>query len=254
MANLRRWSGHVASRWLEGRLIAAPRWHPPVEQRRCAVHLAMPAVDRCDACGRPFCAACFQAVGRWRVCTACVARLERERTRTPLGERLRERWPSALAAVVFAALLGGAVLAMNRGTSGAISATSLVGSARKVACLQSYPDPATLYVVGGLPLYGTPPEHLVLETCDFRPDEGAIVTGGIAGYDFHGQPLFATLAPARARAGDDGVLAVTVAIPNPMGFEGAYRITLRATGGAGSSAAAFLHAEGNIAPPTPGPA
>jgi hypothetical protein len=119
MANLHRWSGHLTTRWLESRLIAAPRWHPPAEQQRCSVHLVTPAVDRCDACGRPFCATCFQAVERWRVCAACVARLERERTGTPLGERLRELRPSALAAVVIVALLGGAVLAMNRGTGGA---------------------------------------------------------------------------------------------------------------------------------------
>lgn len=250
MANTRRWKGRAASQWLETRLIAVPRWHPSAERQPCTIHLATPAVDRCDRCGQPFCAACLQAVERWRICRACLARLERERAGTPLRERLRAFWPAALAALIVGVLLTGGMLAINRGTGSMAAGASLAGSAKKIGCLQAYPDRARLYVVGGLPLFGSPPEHLVLENCDFQPGEGALVAGGISGYDVHGQPFSEKLGPARGEVGDDGVLVVTVAIPTPTRFEGTYRITLQATGTAGSAAVAHLSAEGNIAQPT----
>jgi hypothetical protein len=53
--------------WLAERLIARPRWHPPVGNRACSVHPFLPAVDRCDRCGQPFCADCLQHVARWRI-------------------------------------------------------------------------------------------------------------------------------------------------------------------------------------------
>jgi hypothetical protein len=234
-------------------LIGQPRWHVPVGRRPCVNHPATPAVDRCDRCGQPFCAACLQPVDRWRICTACLAGLARERTGLPLGERLRTFWPAALAVLVIGAMLTGGVLAIDRGMRGAADATPLVGSAKKVGCLQHYPDPGKLYVVepvGGLPLYGAPPGRLVVENCDFQPGEDALIAGDIWGYDFHGQPFSEQLGPVRSRVGDDGVFVATVGIPQHTGFEGAYRITLHATGDAGSAAVAYLNAEGNTVPPT----
>lgn len=43
-------------------LIERPRWHVGVEQRDCRFHPATGAVDRCDRCSEPYCAACLQEV------------------------------------------------------------------------------------------------------------------------------------------------------------------------------------------------
>lgn len=253
MVSIRRWRGRAASQWLEARLIAAPRWHPSAEKQSCLVHLATPAVDRCDRCGQPFCADCLQFVGRWRICSACVTWLERERVGRPLGERLRPFWPSLLATLIFGAVFIGVVVTINRGTAGAITSGNLIGTTDQVACLQHYPDPSKLYVVGGLRLFGYPPAQLVLQNCHVQPHEVVRVQGGIVGYDLHGQRFSLPLGPVTAEGGANGVLVVTLPVPDPRRFEGSYEMRIMATGHEGSTASAVLSAEGNLAQPTAGP-
>jgi hypothetical protein len=235
------------------RLIASARWHRPVDRKSCAVHLATPAVDRCDRCGQPFCADCLTHLERWRVCGVCLARLLRERAGPPLQERWHTFWPPLLAALIFAAVLVGGVLAIDRGTAGAVGAGNLIGTTGQVACLQRYPDPGKLYVVGGLALYGYPPAQLVLTNCHVQPQEAVRVQGSIAGYDVHGQRFSLPLAPVTAEGGANGVLVVTLPVPDPWRFQGSYEIRVMASGHEGSAASAILNAEGNLAQPKGGP-
>jgi len=234
-------------------LIAVPRWHPSAERKPCTVHLATPAEDRCDRCGQPFCVDCLQFVGRWRICSACRIWLEHERAGTPLHERLRTFWPALLATLMFGALLVGGVLAINRGTAGATTSGDLIGTADQVACLQHYPDPGKVYVVGGLPLVGYPPAELVLENCHVQPHEAVRVQGSLSGYDEHGQRFSLPLGPVAAEGGANGVLLVRLDVPDPRRFVGSYELRITATGHEGSNASAALNAEGNLAQPTAGP-
>lgn len=235
----------MAKHWLGLRLIESPRWHPPVNGQCCTIHLATAAVDRCDRCGQPYCAGCLQHVQRWRVCNACLSLLNRERAGPPLRERLQAFWPALAATLVFGVLFVGGVLAINRGTAGATTFGNLIGTADQVACLQHYPDPGKLYVVGGLPFRGYPPAQLVLENCHVQPHEAVRVQGSIAGYDEHGQRFSLRLGPVTAQGGANGVLVVTLPIPDPRRFEGSYEIRITATGHEGSSASAALRAEGS---------
>ncbi|MGI8913170.1 MAG: hypothetical protein ACR2JY_05155 [Chloroflexota bacterium] len=243
----------MANQGIGSRLIASPRWHPPVNGRRCTIHLATPAVDRCDRCGQPCCADCLRPVQRWRLCDACMTRIARERAGTPLPERLRTFWPALAATLVFGALFVGGVLMINRGASGAIPGGNLIGTTAQVACLQYYPDPGKLYVVGGLRLFGYPPAQLVLQNCHVQPHEAVRVQGSIWGYDLHGQRFSLPLGPVTAEGGANGVLVVTLTVPDPKRFQGSYEMRITATGHEGSSASAALSAEGNLAQPTAGP-
>ncbi len=222
----------------------------PVDHRACSEHPATRAQDRCDRCDRPFCAACLRDVGRWRACDACLAWLERERRGRPLGERLRALLPSLLAAGALGALMVGGMLAIGRGTGGATSAASLVGTAGQVGCLERQPDRSKLYVVGGLPLHGYPPAHLILENCAFRPRQAVLLEGSVFGYDDHGQPFSEQLGPVTTQAATSGVLTATVDIPDHTRFEGSYQLRITAIGHEGSNATASLSAEGNTVPPT----
>ncbi|MGI8916533.1 MAG: hypothetical protein ACR2JY_22635 [Chloroflexota bacterium] len=52
---------------------------PPVGNRACDVHPFVRAEDHCDRCGYPFCAVCLPTAERWRICTARLVCLQRER-------------------------------------------------------------------------------------------------------------------------------------------------------------------------------
>jgi hypothetical protein len=220
---------HGDQDWLAVRMLERPRWHVPVLGYRCSEHPGRPAQDRCDRCGQPFCAG------------------------PPLQERWHTFWPPLLAALVFAAVLVGGVLAIDRGTAGAVGAGNLIGTTGQVACLQRYPDPGKLYVVGGLAMYGYPPAQLVLTNCHVQPQEAVRVQGSIAGYDVHGQRFSLPLGPVTAEGGANGVLVVTLPVPDPLRFQGSYEIRVTASGHEGSAASAILDAEGNLAQPTAGP-
>ena len=168
--------------WLAARLLDRPRWHVPVAGRMCSEHPERAAQDRCDHCGQPYCAACLQAVERWRLCSACLTSLGHERAGQPLRERLRGFWPALLTTVIFGALFAGGVQVINRGVAGSTTSGNLIGTTDQVACLQKYPDPGKLYVVGGLP-GGFPPAQLVLQNCHVQPHEAVRVVGSIVGYD-----------------------------------------------------------------------
>lgn len=243
----------MADRWLASRLIERARWHVPVDQRVCTRHPELAATDRCDRCGQPFCAGCLHHMQRWRVCGACLTGIVRERAGPPLQERWHAFWPPLLAALLFAAVLVGGVLAIDRGTAGAVNAGNLVGTSGQVACLQRYPDPGKLYVVGGLALYGYPPARLVLTNCHVQLREAVRVQGSIAGYDAHGQRFSLPLGPVAAEGGANGVLVVTLAVPDPWRFQGSYEIRITASGHEGSAASAILDAKGNLAQPKGGP-
>jgi hypothetical protein len=232
--------------WLAARLIGRPRWHLPVAGRMCGVHPERRGQDRCDRCGQPFCAACLHSVGRWRICAACVTWLGRERAGTPLRERLRPFWSALVATVIVGALLAGGVMAINRGVDGSTTYGNLIGTTDQVACLQKYPDPHKLYVVGGLPLYGYPPAQLTLKNCHVQPHEAVRVTGSIYGYDKFGQRFSLPLGPVEAEGGANGVLALTLPVPTPWRFEGSYQMRITATGHEGSAATAALSAEGHL--------
>jgi hypothetical protein len=250
-----RWRGRGARRLLEGRLIPAPRWHPPFAKRHCTVHLAVPAVDRCDRCGQPFCADCLQFVARWRVCSACRARLERDHAGLSLISRWRALIPSLLAIGVIGLVITGGVVAINLFSKGMAGTATpdLVGTTEQVSCREHYPDPTKLYVVGGLPLFGYPPSRLTFENCHFQPDETARAVGGIFGYDEHGQRLGEDLGPAVAHASKGGVLTVSLDIPDHTRFQGSYEIRATVIGHEGSEGTASLSAEGNLVQPTAGP-
>ncbi len=186
------------------------------------------------------------------MCSACLTALERERAGRPFGERLCTVWPPLLAALLFGAVCVGVVLAINRGVAGSTTSGNLIGTTDQVACLQKYPDPGKLYVVGGLP-GGYPPAQLVLQNCHVQPHEAVWVVGSIVGYDMFGQRFSLPLGPVTAAGGANGVLVVTLHVPEPRCFEGSYEMRITAIGHEGSAASAALSAEGNLRQPTRGP-
>lgn len=242
--------------WLAERLIARPRWHPPVGNRPCSVHPFLRAVDRCDRCGRPFCAGCLHHVARWRICTDCLALLVQERdgpSPQARQDRARRLRPSLLAAVVIGLLFAGTV-ALAAGLLGLGGATSTVaGAARRSGCLEQYPDRGRLYVVGGVSLSEGVPATVELRNCGFQPGERFQVEARIGiGSGAHGRPVPTLLAATVSGQADaQGELRAVIAIPNRVrSAYGAFDLHLRATGDQGSLASREIHGGEIVVPVT----
>jgi len=242
---------------LAERLISRPRWHPPVGNRACSAHPFLPAVDRCDRCGQPFCAGCLRHVARWRICRACLALLVQERAGpSPQArqDRRRHMVPSLLAAVVIG-LLFAATITLATGLLGAAGrASTVAGTAQRSSCLQRYPDRGRLYVVGGVSLSEPVPATVELRNCGFQPGERFQVDARIDGaMDGHGVRNL-LVGSASGPATSEGEIQVTVHIPNHARFPypGAFDLHLRATGEQGSLASRDIHG-GEIVVPVTGP-
>jgi hypothetical protein len=239
--------------WLAARLIARPRWHPPVGNRACSVHPFLRATDRCDRCGQPFCADCLQHVARWRICRDCLAWLIRERSGPSPAVR-RDRWrearPSVLAALVIGLVLT-AIIVLATGVLGQADAPGTVaGAGQRSGCLEQYPDRGRLYVLGGFSLSESVPASITLRNCGFQPGESFQVVARIDGaMNEHGVHNL-LVGSASGQADAEGQLKATVTIPShaDFPFPGAFDLHLRATGEQGSIASRDLHGGEIVAP------
>jgi hypothetical protein len=239
--------------WLAARLIARPRWHPPVGNRACSVHPFLRATDRCDRCGQPFCAACLQHVERWRICRECLAQLTQERTGPTLAVR-RDRWrqtrPSLLAALVIGLVLT-AIIVLATGVLGHAGAPGTVaGAAQRSGCLEQYSDRGRLYVLGGFSLSESVPTSVTLRNCAFQPGESFQIEARIDGaMNEHGVHNL-LVGGASGRADAEGELMATVAIPSHavFAYPGAFDLHLRAVGKQGSIASRDLHGGERVVP------
>lgn len=248
-------SPKLPANWLAPRLIARPRWHPPVGNRACDVHPFVRAVDRCDRCGHPFCAACLQTLQRWRICTACLAWLHQERR----GLTWRERWqrrPEVRAGILAAlaiATVAAVVVLLAAGVLGQ-PAASTAAAAQRSACLEHYPDRGRLYILGGTSLSESVPATVELRNCGFQSGERFTAEARIDGFtNGHGvRNLLVGSASGRATA--EGEVRVTIAIPSHQQFPypGAFDLHLRVVGEQGSLASRDVHA-GEIVVPVSGP-
>lgn len=219
------------------RLIERPRWHVAVEQRYCHVHPASRAVDRCDRCGEPFCAACLQQVERWRVCAACVAQFRREERAGRLPARLHRMRREIVAGisilVVLTLVVVGLQALLQSGGSNAdlLRSAEIVGSKLHGGAAQQ--PAATLQVVGTLSA-DHPPATLLVVGHGFQP--GAAVTlraevdgpGALLGQTERGQAGVTTLGAVIARADGTGAISAQIAVPDAATVPAPYRIQVHA--------------------------
>ncbi|MGI8913787.1 MAG: hypothetical protein ACR2JY_08385 [Chloroflexota bacterium] len=232
---------------LAPRLIARPRWHPPVGNRACNVHPFLRATDRCDRCGQPFCATCMQHVERWRICRDCLTWLIQERT-GPTAPVRQDRWrqarPSLLAALAIGLVLT-ATITLATGVLGQADSTSTVaGAAQRSGCLEQYPDRGRLYVLAGVSLSESVPATIELRNCGFQPGERFQVEARIDGArrDYHGVRNL-LVGSVTGQADQEGAVHATVTIPSHDTFiyPGAFDLHLRASGEQGSVASRDIH-------------
>ena len=234
------------------RLIEKPRWHVGVEQRYCQVHPAFCAVDRCDRCGEPFCAACLQEVERWRVCGACLRRFQREERAGQLPERLRRLRGKVLAAlgvVLVLALITIGLQALLRGASsnGAmLQSAEIVGNKLNGA---APPRSATLRVEGALAA-DHPPATLVITGSGFQAGEVVTVkaeldgSGALLGPTMRGQEGVTPLGQVTAKADKGGAVNAWIAVHDAAHSPTPYRVQVYARGNRGTTAALDLHPGG----------
>jgi hypothetical protein len=255
-------SPRLPTAWLAARLIAHPRWHPPVGNRACAMHPFLRAEDRCDRCGQPFCAACLQTIERWRICSACLAWLLQERR----GLTWRERWQrqpefrTGILATVAIAVVATVVIVLAGGVLGP-SAASTAGATQRSACLERYPSRSRLYILGGTSLSEAVPATVELRNCGFRPGERfsaeARIDGAMNVRGVHNL----LVGGAGGRASAEGEVRATIAIPSHAQFPypGQFDLHLRVVGEQGSVATRDMHGgEGVLpvsgpCPPAPNP-
>jgi hypothetical protein len=225
------------------RLIERPRWHVGVEQRYCRLHPATRAVDRCDHCGEPYCAACLQGVERWRVCAGCLRLLQREERARRLPERLRRLRGQVVAAIGVLLVLTLIAVGLQALLRGASSDATMLQSAELVGNkLNGAPAPrlATLQVRGGLPA-AHPPAGFDVTGGGFRPGEVVQVTaevdvnGAVVGATKKGQAGVTELGGVTATAAKDGSIAVHFAVPNAAKLSAPYRIQVNAQGSRGTT-------------------
>jgi len=234
------------------RLIERPRWHVPIEQRYCHVHPAFRAVDRCDRCGEPFCAACLQEVERWRVCTACCRQFQREERAGRLAERLRRLRGEVLAAVGVVLVLALVTIGMQALLRSTSSNPAMLQSAEIVGNkLNGAPPPrlATLQVEGTLAA-DHPPATLVITGHGFQASEIVTVkaeldgSGALLGPTMRGQEGVTPLGQVTAKANKDGAISVWIAVHNAAQSATPYRLQVYAGGNRMTTAALDLHPGG----------
>jgi hypothetical protein len=234
------------------RLIDKPRWHVGVEQRYCHVHPATRAVDRCDRCGEPYCAACLREVERWRVCTACCRLFLREERAVRLPERLRRWWGQVLVFVSIVAVLALITLGMQALLRGASSNAAMLQSAEIVGNRlngAAAPRTATLHVEGTLAA-DHPPATLVITGSGFLAGEVVTVkaeldgSGALLGPTNRGQEGVTPLGQATAKADNDGAISVWIAVHDAAHSPTLYRLQVYARGNRGTAAALDLHPAG----------
>ena len=224
-------------------LIEKPRWHVPIEQRYCHVHPAFRAVDRCDRCGEPFCAACLREVERWRVCSACLRRFQREVRAGRLPERLRRLRGEVLAAIGVVLVLALVTIGLQALLRGASSNAAMLQSAEIVGNkLNGAPPPrlATLQVEGTLAA-DHPPATLVITGRGFQVGEVVAVkaeldgSGALLGPTMRGQDGVTPLGQVTAKADKAGAVSVWIAVPKAAQSATPYRLQVYARGNRGTT-------------------
>lgn len=202
--------------WLAARMLERPRWHVPVVGYRCGEHPERPAQDRCDRCGRPFCADCLKHVRRWRACHACLVTLRRERSLQAIPRRLRRGMADGIAAVVIVLVLLAAAGLVQHLLGNAASDANLATTSRRMSGVVDGQQTAgqaghpTLQLssmavgggTGGLQVHGW------LSAGGFRLGESVRVTADWTSSAPGGSAIIWTIGPFTATAGPDGAFAV----------------------------------------------
>ena len=220
------------------KLIERPRWHVGVEQRYCRLHPATRAVDRCDRCGEPYCAACLDEVERWRVCAGCLRLLQREERARRLPERLRRLRGQVITGIGVLLVLALVTVGLQALLHGASSDATMLQSAEVVGNkLNGAPAArlATLLVAGPLAA-AQPPAALDVTGSGFQPGEVVRVSaeidvaGAIVGPTKRGDAGVTTLGVVTVTAAKDGTITVHFAVPNAAKLSTPYRIQVNARG------------------------
>lgn len=234
------------------KLIERPRWHVGVERRACRLHPATRAVDRCDHCGEPYCAACLQEVERWRVCAACIRQFHREEHASRLPERLRRLRGQVLTFVGVVAVLALVTFGLQASLRGASSNADMLQSAEIVGNkLNGAPAPrlATLHVAGTLAA-DHPPATLVITGSGFQTGEVVTVKaeldgpGALLGSTERGQVGVTSLGQVTAKADKAGAINAWIAVSDAAHSPTPYRVQVYARGNRGTTAALDLHPAG----------
>lgn len=231
--------------------IEQPRWHVPVGRQPCTNHPAVRAVDRCDLCGQPFCAACFHNVRRWRICAACLPRLNGDQTRRPVGQRLRRIVPDLAAALAFGLFFLGVAVTINHLLGPAASDAAMAGAARAIGHEQQTPTPhmAALRLTSDL-APGPPPATIFLTGSHFQHGEQVLIIAELSGVTAAGQQVSFPLDHVVESANISGDLRARLTIAPTDHVDGPYRLHIEATGEGGSTAMLDV-TSGMAAPPPP---
>lgn len=231
--------------WLATRMVERPRWHVPVLGHRCSEHAERMAQDRCDRCGRPFCPDCLQHLQRWRVCSACLVTLQRERSFQTIPQRLRRGKAEGIAAFVIVLVFAGGYGLIQHQLGSAGSDASLAATARQMSGVGGVQQAAghtghpTLQLssvavgggTGGLQVHGW------VSGSGFQSGETVQVTAVWTSPRLGGAVVTKTLGPFTTKTGGDGVFAVYLDFGMNLPWTtGRPLLLVTATGDQGSSA------------------
>ena len=223
--------------WLASRLIERPRWHTPIERRACTVHQERPAQDRCDRCGRPYCADCLRHLERWRVCAACLGQLAREREAAAPGRRWQRLRPTLLAAAALLALSAPVFAGTDR-LLGSPADQALAGAGLEVGARlhggPAAPSHAALRLPAPLPA-GAPPAVITVAGTGFGTDELVEATATLTGKTVEGTPLAEKLDAHVYGPVDGGNLLIKIAVSDNLRIAAPYRLHVATNGDQGSA-------------------
>ncbi|MGI8912294.1 MAG: hypothetical protein ACR2JY_00650 [Chloroflexota bacterium] len=231
------------------RLIEQPRWHASVAQRYCQLHPAVRAVDRCDRCGDPFCAACLQEVERWRICAVCRQQFRREERAGRLPSRLRRVRSEIVAGISIVVVMALVVIGLQTLLRGSSSNAAMLRSAEIVGSKlngAAAPRLVTLQMVGTAGA-DHPPATLEFTGKGFQAGEVVTVSaevdgpGALLGPTQCGQDSVTWLGSRMATADGAGAVTVRFSVPDADHLPTPYRIQAHARGNRGATAAFSLH-------------
>lgn len=242
-----------AADW-RSRLIERPRWHAAVEQRYCQRHPAIRAADRRDRCGEPFCAACLQALERWRVCAACLRQFRQEERADRLPERLRRLRGEIVAGVSIVLVLALVVIGLQALLRSSATNADMLHSAEIVGSkLNGAPAPArqaTLQFAGTLSANHSS-ATIVIAGRDFQAGEDVVVSaeidgpGALLGPTQRGQDGVTALGTRTVTADHDGAITVQFGVPDAAQLPTPYRLQVKAQGNHRSTGALDNHPDGS---------